>query len=367
MKKKRKKIVLIAGGGTGGHLFPALAIGNGLKNKNIMVRYIGSKFGIENIFFNNSNYKYNLINIKGIQRSQSFKSFFINLSFPLRFVIAYFQSLKIILINKPSVVIGTGGYCSGLPLLVANHLKIPTIIQDQNSVPGLITRKLKNKINKIFLAYESASKILNSKNCIVTGNPLRNDLKIENNIDSKIIFNLDINKKTILILGGSQGSLPINEHLIKNINTYIKNDIQILWQCGNKNYKRISKIIDSPSVIVKPFINNMSEAYTASDLVISRAGAITISELTFMHKAMILIPLPSSADNHQFNNAQYLLNKNACVVIQQKDLNKGILEKTVMNLFNNESELENLKKKSGEVAKPNATTDIIREILDTIS
>ena len=367
MIKENKKTILIAGGGTGGHLFPAIAIGNGLEAKKIMVHYIGSKFGIEKKFFKKSNLEYNLINIKGIQRSFTLKSLLINLTFPFRFIIAYFQSLRIILYYKPLAIIGTGGYCSGLPLIVAHHLKIPTFIQDQNSTPGLITRKLKNKINKIFLAYENAAMDLNTNNCRIFGNPLRDDLKRKNIFSCKRKFKLDENKKTILILGGSQGATPINMHIFNNINFYLKNDIQILWQCGEKDYKKLSKMSLSKNIIIKPFIKNMSEAYSASDLVISRAGAITISELTFMNKAMVLIPYIYAADNHQLKNAQFLENNKACILIKQDELKTGILENKIIEILDNNSILEELKNYSSKMAMPNATSDITKEIIDSIS
>ena len=175
MIKKNKKIALIAGGGTGGHLFPAITIGKKLEEENITVKYIGSKYGIEKNIFKNLKAEYFLLNIKGIKRGNNLKSIVTNLSFPFRFINSYFQLIKIILKLKPCIIIGTGGYCSGIPLLAGTHFNIPTLIQDQNSIPGLITKILHKKVKKVCLAYDIASKNLN--NSIITGNPIRIDLE----------------------------------------------------------------------------------------------------------------------------------------------------------------------------------------------
>ena len=168
---KQHKIIFIAGGGTGGHLFPAITIGESLEKKGINVYYIGSKNGIENKFYIENKMKYFLLNISGIQRSLDLKAIIKNLVFPIKFLISYLKSIFLIMKYKPMAIIGTGGYCSGLPLIAGITLKIPTFIQDQNSIPGLITKSLNNKINKIFLGYECAANYLNKDNCIFSGNP----------------------------------------------------------------------------------------------------------------------------------------------------------------------------------------------------
>jgi len=364
---KNRKIALIAGGGTGGHLFPALSIGKELQKNKIDVQYIGSKYGIEKQIFENSNLNYHLLNITGIKRDFSFKSLYLNFLFPFRFVLSYLKSLFIINSIKPSIIIGTGGYASGLPLIAGIHLNIPTVIQDQNSVPGLITRTLHNKTTRIYLAYKVAKEKLNKRKCIVTGNPMKSELVKYNKAKALRELNLNKTKKTILILGGSQGASPLNNHFTKNIEFYLNNDIQIIWQCGYKDYKYLLNKDYNHNIVIKPFINNMSQIYSASDIVIARAGAISISELCYMSKAMILIPYPYASDNHQSLNAKNMFKNNACITINQTDLTNNSLENTIMNLFNNKKKIATLEKNAKLFSNPNATKDITKNILEIIS
>jgi len=369
--KNKDNTILIAGGGTGGHLFPALAIVRELNKKNAI--YVGSKFGIESKLniLNDFDKKY-FLDITGIHRTFSIKSIINNSIFPYKFIKSYFVSRKIIKLHQPKIIIGTGGYCSGLPLLAGIHMGIPTLIQDQNSVPGLITRKLCNKINTICVAYNNVRNIIKNKNVVVTGNPINpnlynNNLSENSKNDIKKQLGIDENKKTILFLGGSQGAQAINNHIYNNINFYLKNNYQIILQCGEKNYSSIPKnIIKEKNIIIKKFITdkgkwNMYRTYKIADLVIARAGALTISELTFLGKAMILIPYKYAADNHQEINANSIEKKKACFVIHEDKLKKGILEKTVNNIFNN-NKIEYLEKKSLNAAFPEATKNICNEI-----
>ena len=361
-----KKIALIAGGGTGGHLFPALSIGNELEKNKIKVEYIGSSYGVEKDLFKKLKIKHHLLNITGIQRNKSLKSIYINLLFPFRFIISYIQSVLIIIKVKPSIIIGTGGYASGIPLIAGIYLKVPTVIQDQNSIPGLITKKLQNKVNKIYLGYEIANKIVNNNKTIITGNPIKPEIRKYNKEKSLLDLKLDPNKKTILILGGSQGASPINNYFTKNIEYYMKNDIQIIWQCGNYDFKELKGKINNKNIVLKSFISNMSQVYSASDIVISRAGAITISELTFMGKAMILIPYPQAAENHQNLNAIDICKNKACIIVDQKELSTNIIDKHINTLFRDEEKIRELEKNAKTLSKPNATKDIADNIMEII-
>ena len=363
--KNKIKTALIAGGGTGGHLFPALSIGEELEKNKIKVEYIGSYYGIEKEFLINTNCKFHLLNITGIQRSLSIKAIYMNLVFPLRFLISYLKSIFIIKKIKPSIIIGTGGYVSGLPLIAGIQCKIPTVIQDQNSVPGLITKKLHNKVNKIFLAYSIANKKLNKDKCSNTGNPTRSELIKINKKEALKKLNLESNKNTILILGGSQGSSPINNYIKKNIDYFNQNGFQLIWQCGNYDYKKLTTF-NNKNILIKPFFENMSVIYSACDLVISRAGALTISELTNMSKAMILIPYPQAAENHQQINAEYILNNNACKVIEQTDLDSYSLIDSINELFKDDKKIQKLEENAKNISKPKATENIVKNIMDII-
>ena len=359
------KIILIAGGGTGGHLFPAIAIGEEFEKNGYRVKYIGSKYGIEKEIFEKFKLDYYLMNITGIQRQLSIKSILSNMIFPLKFIITYIKSILFIKSIKPSLIIGTGGYASGLPLIAGIHLKIPTLIQDQNSIPGLITKKLNKKIDKICLAYDLAATKLDKNKCIITGNPIKNDLVHIKKSSACNKLKLNDKKKIILILGGSQGASAINKHFINNINFYTDNNFQIIWQCGKRDFKLINLKYVNENIIINDFIEDMSTVYSAADLVISRAGAITISELTFLGKAMILIPYPYAAEDHQNINADVLNNKKACIKINQNDLSSGVMEKTVINLFNS-LKINELRLNAKKISKPMATKNIISEAMELI-
>ena len=360
------KTIFISGGGTGGHLFPAICIGEELIKNNFSIIFIGSKFGIEKEYFKKYPFKYYLFNIRGLQRNLSIKSVLRNVLFPIRFILSYFLSILLIFRYKPCAIIGTGGYASGLPLIAGVHFKIPIFIQDQNSIPGMITKKLNNHTKKIFLGYPQVKNVLDNKKCLFTGNPIRNDLKILNKLESKNNLQFNENKKLILIIGGSQGAHAINEHIINNIKFYINNDYQILWQCGANDLNKIEKKINNKLIKVIKFIEDMSLAYSSADIVISRAGAIAISELTYFQKAMVLIPLPTAAENHQESNANYLINKGACKKINQNDLHKGILELSIKKLLDNNELIKILENNAKKNSKPNATSIIAKEIVGNI-
>ena len=367
---KKKYTIIIAGGGTGGHLFPAISIIKQCKNYKSI--YIGSKFGIEsnlNVLDDFEN-KY-FLDITGIQRTLTLKNIKSNFLFPYKFIKSYIVSRKIIKQYKPNIIIGTGGYCSGLPLLAGLHMGVPTLIQDQNSIPGLITRKLYNKVNKICVAYNSVENFIKSKNIILTGNPidpnlLNNKSKLNNN-QIKHSLGLKTNNKTLLFLGGSQGANAINKHLYENVDFYLKNNYQIILQCGEKNYNCVpEKIKKEKNIIIKKILIensqwNMFNVCKIADIVIARAGALTISELTFMNKAIILIPYKYAADNHQKINAEELRKKNACIIVDENELKNGRLEQEINELYSL-NKIKDLERKSAKAAFPNAAKDIYKEI-----
>jgi UDP-N-acetylglucosamine--N-acetylmuramyl-(pentapeptide) pyrophosphoryl-undecaprenol N-acetylglucosamine transferase len=358
------KTIFISGGGTGGHLFPAISIGTELIKHNFSIIYIGSEYGIEKKYFNENNLKHYLLNIRGIQRHISLNSIFVNLLFPFRFILSYIKSIMLIIKHKPKAIIGTGGYASGLPLIAGICLKIPIMIQEQNSIPGLITRKLNKRAQKIFLGFKKTEKILNGES-IYTGNPIRQNLKNHNKELSKEKLGFNKNKKLILIIGGSQGARAINYYIYDNIHFFKKNDFQVYWQCGFNDLNKISEIKYN-EIKITPFIKDISLAYSAADLVLSRAGAISISELSFMKKATIFIPLPTAADNHQEINSNYLKEKNACISINQNDLQKGILQKEILNILENKENIEQLEKNIEQFSNYNSTEKIVNEILKAI-
>ena len=355
--------VIIAGGGTGGHLFPALAIGDELKSRGMNVMYMGSTYGIEAKQLKDRNENYRLLDIRGIQRTFSLASFSQNLLFPFKFILGFMKSVFTILEFKPQVVVGTGGYASGLPLLAAILLKKKTLLQEQNSFPGITTRKLSHKVDRICIAYESAQGYL-KKDATLTGNPIRKDLNLTDRKDACTKLGFDHNKPVIFILGGSQGSHPFNLHFSNVYGEYIEKGIQLLWQTGNGDIDWLNAEIDSPQVKLTPFIYKMSDAYSAADIVISRAGALAIEELKSCGKAMILIPFPLAAADHQTENAKSLSNENAAICISQTEMNEGFLETTIIELFKNEQKLKSLKENAKQFSFPNALTEISDQIME---
>ena len=357
--------ILIAGGGTGGHLFPAFAIGKRLEKEGANIIYIGSKHGIEKNYKDELKNNLYLLNIKGINRTISMISLINNLLFPIRFGISYLKSIIIIKKINPKIIIGTGGYSSGIPLLVGNCLKIKSVIHEQNSYPGITTRFLSRKAAKVFIAYNNIKKNIPNQNCLLTGNPIRENL---NRISKKVAckqIGLNPNKKVIFILGGSQGSKPFNLFFIKQYKDLIKKDIQIIWQTGIIQFKKIYELANCPEVIVKSFIKDIDVSYSCSDIVVSRAGALAIEELKSFNKAMILIPYPNSAGNHQKYNALELVNNNAAKLIEQQDMEEKLID-TINYLLDNQSIRTNMANNAKKLYNSNSLNLIINSIKECI-
>ncbi len=363
MNNINKNTIFVAGGGTGGHLFPAITIGKSLEEMGMNIIYIGSKFGIEKKYYEDNNIKAKLLDIKGIQRTLSIKSIIQNIYFPIRFIKSYFYSIKLIKKYNPLVIVGTGGYSSGMPLLAGIKMKVPTVIQEQNSIPGLVTKILHKKVNFTFVAYRYTKEILQKKNVILLGNPIRKDLILIDKIIAKKQLGMMCNKKTIFILGGSQGSQSFNNHILNNIKFYSDNNYQIYLQCGYNNFSELSnKLKKYSNVILKKFINDMAMVYSASDIVISRAGALAISELCFMGRAMILIPYKFAANNHQKINAQVIEKEGACILVNEDELEKGKLETKIKQLFTNINQINRLEKNAKNISYKDSTQNITEKI-----
>ena len=325
------KKVLIAGGGTGGHLFPAIAIGQELEKDNIEVKYIGSKYGIESSYKFINKDKLHLLNLRGIQRSISIRNIIRNLILPIKLIKSLYQVNSIIRTFKPDMIIGTGGYSCAIPLYVGGRKKILTAIQEQNVIPGMVTKKFCNQVNFIFTSFRETNNYLKHGKILLTGNPIRSMIKKIDMKKAKRHFGLCPKEFTILIIGGSQGAQSINKHIINNYKKYTDNNIQIIWQIG-KNLKSFEIDKADKRIKIFSFIDEMDLAYSASNLIISRAGATAISEILYLEKPSILIPYPFAANNHQEINAVTLEKKNTSITIHEKDLKNGELEKTILEL-----------------------------------
>ena len=365
MSLNRKKII-IAGGGTGGHLFPALAIGETLEKDGMQVKYIGSKNGIEATGNYIEKNKIELLDLYGISRSFSLNSFKKNILLILKVIKSYIKVKNTINSFNPDLVIGTGGYSCAIPLYLAQKKNIHTAIQEQNVLPGLTTKKFSRKSTIVFTAFDESKKYLDNCNLFLSGNPIRKRIKEKDCVEAKKAFNLNPDKFTMLIIGGSQGARSINKHFQKNITKYIDKGIQIIWQTGD-NSSDIIRDINYDNVLKFDFIDDIENAYAASDLVISRAGATAISEILFLKKPSILIPYPYASDNHQEINAKVLENSGAAVMIKENEFKSLSLEKKIFELFESRKALDEISLNTSKLSNPSASGVIKDKIKEIIS
>jgi len=358
--------IIIAGGGTGGHLYPAIAIGEEIKERlpNAQIHFVGSIFGLEAKVYPVKDLLHTLLPIRGLQRNFSIDSILKNFILPFRLIKSLIKVRKLFKDFSPNLIIGTGGYASAMPLLVATRQNppVPIILQEQNSYPGLITRWFSKRANLICLAFNIYDNKTNER-AILTGNPIRNNIMNGNKLSAINQHGLVENKKTIFIFGGSQGSSFLNKSIASVVNNFNNNSIQILWQTGDKEYQIYKKYINQ-SIKVVPFINDMASAYAISDLVICRSGALTLSEITICGKPSILIPFASAAGNHQLKNAKTLFDAGAGIIIEEKNLNSKKLLNTINKLLSDEKQLNKMSIASKNLGSPNATQNIVDNILE---
>ena len=360
---KQHKII-ISGGGTGGHLFPAIAIAEELliEYPKTDILFVGALNKIEMQKVPEAGFRIIGLWIDGFKRTNFFKNVFL----PIKLIHSLFKSLRILLSFKPDIVIGTGGYASGPILFIASLLKFPTLIQEQNSYPGITNKILSKRVNKIAVAYEGMDKFFPNEKITITGNPVRKFIFRNQNLQKrdKNNFKFDPNKKVLLVLGGSNGSKRINELIFSNLNYFKRNEIQILWQCGSLYFEKYFHLQNS-GVVIFSFTNEIYKLYSASDYIISRSGAITLSELACVGKPLILIPSPNVTEDHQKLNSKALSKRKAAIVIEEKFLDEKFkigFEKLLSNKSLQMSLSTNLKK----MAKPNASKNIVRLIKEII-
>ena len=361
--------IIIAGGGTGGHLFPAIAIGEELKDRFPLakIHYVGSDFGLESKVFPVKDLLHTLTPIRGLQRGFSLNSFLKNLVLPFRIISSLIKLRKLFKEFQPNLVVGTGGYASALPLLMAIMQKnsLPIILQEQNSFPGLTTRWFSKKATLICTAFKTEHNYFNHKT-VITGNPIRNNIFNGDRSSALNDYNLDFQKKTVFVFGGSQGSALLNKSIENIINRFKNQSIQVLWQTGDNDFLQYKKY-NSDILKIVPFINDMAGAYALSDLVVCRSGALTISEITMCGKPSILIPFASAAGNHQLKNAMALYKAGASMLIEEKNLDSDLLHKNIIHLINNKNKLKKMSDASKNLGKPNATKTIVDHMTEILS
>ena len=361
MKEKKGHRIILSGGGTGGHIYPAISIANELKLRfpDSEFLFIGARDKMEMEKVPEAGYKIEGLWISGIQRKLTLK----NLSFPFKLIVSLLRSRKILKQFKPDVVIGTGGFASGPLLQMATVKGIPSLIQEQNSYPGITNKLLGKKANKICVAYDGLERFFPTGKIIKTGNPVRQDLLSleDKSIEAKDFFGLKHNKITLLVLGGSLGARRINELIVKKLDFFEEQNVEIIWQCGKLYFKEYKIYGNIKDVQVHAFINRMDMAYAASDIIISRAGAGSISELCIVGKPVIFIPSPNVAEDHQTKNANAIVEKDGAILIKEGDLDVDF-ENNFALLNSSKEKQELLSKNIKKLALINATKDIVDEV-----
>lgn len=361
--------VLISGGGTGGHIFPAISIANAVKNRfpQAEILFIGAEGRMEMTKVPAAGYRIEGLDIQGLDRKRLHRN--------IAVLWKYFKSLrkaKTLIKNfRPDIAVGVGGYASAPTLRKAASMRIPTLIQEQNSYAGVTNKHLAEKASKICVAYEGMERFFPSSKIVLTGNPVRQDLVSEGITKEEAYqyFGLRSDKKTILVVGGSLGSRTINSSIANHLDELQSEDIQILWQCGgyyiNQMTEELAKSEYKDKVRLYDFINRMDYAYKIADLVISRAGAGAISELCLLGKPTILVPSPNVAEDHQTKNARALEKRNAVVVINDKEA-EPILLPTAVNLVENEDRLKEMSDNISQLAQKNSSDRIVDEIIKIV-
>lgn len=366
---KATKRIIISGGGTGGHIFPAVSIANALKKLDPQTEllFVGAEGRMEMEKVPAAGYKIIGLNIQGIQRGSIVK----NLMLPFKLIGSIMKAMSIISEFKPDVAVGVGGYASG-PLLYAAWLKgVPILIQEQNSYAGVTNKSLGKRAKKICVAFDGMDKFFPADKIIKTGNPVRKDsVDIANKrLKALELYKLSSAKKTILITGGSLGARTLNTSIKEGLQKIIDADVQLIWQTGKVYYKQIIEELGTeyhPNIVITEFLNRMDLAYAAADVIISRAGAGTIAELCIVKKPVILVPSPNVAEDHQTKNALALVTENAALLVADRDAHEKLVHRA-LELLKDTDKQKTISANIGKLALPNADEDIASEVIKLIA
>jgi len=367
MSKKLK--VLMSGGGTGGHIFPAVAIAQEIQKRfpDTEFLFMGANGKMEMEKVPQAGFKIEGLNIAGFDRGNPLA----NVNLPFKVISSLLRARKIIKEFQPDFAVGTGGFASGPALFIAARMGIPTFIQEQNSLPGKTNIFNAKKAKTVFTAYPNMEKFFHGTKTLFLGNPIRKNI-ITDIIDSDLAkekLGLEKGKLTILSVGGSLGSRTLNNGWKENINQVLEKDYQLIWQTGKLDYKNIleeTKDIHSRNIQVVEFIKNMEMAYSAADVIVSRAGAIAISELAIAKKPVLLVPFPFAAEDHQTKNAQTLVDKNAAKMVKDTEMKEKFWN-TLSEICENESLRKEMAQNLDFFAKPKATEEIVKEIFKNLN
>ncbi len=363
--KSKSPRLIVSGGGTGGHVFPAIAIADAFKRRHpdAEILFVGAKGKMEMERVPQAGYPIEGLWISGFKRELSLD----NLSFPFKLISSLCKARGILKRFKPDVVVGVGGFASGPTMRKATSLGIPVVIQEQNSFPGVTNKIVAPKAAKICVAYENMERWFPAEKIVMTGNPLRNNVvSVEGKHDEGArFFGLDLQKPIILLVGGSQGALGVNKGVSAKLAMFKDVDYQLIWQTGKHYVEQAKKEIADLGLEdkVKPivFIDKMDLAYACANVVVSRAGAMSISELSLVAKAVVFVPLPTAAEDHQTKNAQSLVDKNAAIMVKNDETQEKLLP-TVFDLLKDKEKICEMQKNIAKFARPNAAEDIVNEI-----
>lgn len=358
------KRVIISGGGTGGHIFPAVAIADELKRQfpDVDILFVGAEGKMEMEKVPQAGYKIIGLPIAGLQRKLTLK----NLALPFKIIKSLALARKLVKQFQPQVVIGVGGYASGPTLKAASMLGIPTLVQEQNSFAGKTNMLLAKKARTLCVAYDGMEKFFPKEKIVLTGNPVRLEVtQIEGKRSEAFTFyGLEASRPTLLVIGGSLGARTLNESLIAGIEKLQEAGVQVVWQCGKLYYEELTNRLkekDLTGIHLTQFISRMDLAYALADVIVSRAGAISVSELCLIQKPAILVPSPNVAEDHQTHNAMALVNKQAAVLVKDIDARTTLINKAI-ELINNKELQITLAANIAHLGKPTATKDIVNEI-----
>lgn len=354
---------MISGGGTGGHVFPAIAIAHLLKvvNADTEIEFVGASDRMEMEKVPQAGYKIHGLWISGIQRGQILK----NLLLPFKIVYSLIKAARIISNFKPDVVVGVGGYASAPTLYMAHKKGLPTLVQEQNSFAGITNKIMAKKADRFCVAYDNMERFFPKEKIVKTGNPVRLDIinKAIGKEEAMEFFGLTPEKKTILVIGGSLGAKTINDSFAQHIDEIDFEKYQLIWQTGSFYYEALQKKIkDRTGLVLLDFLTRMDMAYAAADVIVSRAGALAISELSLVEKPCILVPSPNVAEDHQTKNAQALVEKEAAIMVKDTNAREILVEFTV-SLLEDEVLQKKLSKNIRHFARPESTKDIVKEII----
>lgn len=360
--------IVISGGGTGGHIFPAIAIADALRRQmpDAAVLFVGAKNKMEMDRVPKAGYDIKGLWISGIQRRLTIQ----NLAFPFKLISSLLGARKILKTFKPDVVVGVGGYASGPTLRAANQLGIPTLIQEQNSFPGITNRLLGKKAQRICVAYDKMDKWFPAEKTVLTGNPLRLDaVQTEGKKEMARSFFGLTETKVVLIVGGSQGALGINLGIAAQLSLLVENNISLIWQTGKQFEAEAKKQADrlgaAAQIKVTSFIDRMDLAYAIADVVVSRAGAMAISELAVVEKPVIFVPLPTAAEDHQTKNAKRLVEAGAAQLIPNQGAEQTLVP-GIVELINSPERAAQMAENIGKFAQPDAAENIVKVIKEIV-